>query len=280
MKKLIMNVCRAVVLLSACGGFIFASYSLTKSYLGYQNSDKAYEEINNMFMQSVNEEMEVVDSDDSQEEQETNNDGSSSEGKDLSYSQDNEKWVWDYDAMREYNPESLGFIRLNDSRIQYPIVQHEDNQYYLEHGSNRISNANGAIFVDARIQGGLDAKSCIIYGHDLLSGAMFADILNYGKTEWCDTHQVFDIYIGYRHYRYYVFASFRADALDREVYKFGFKDDNEYQTWINKCLSKSNYDYPIAKPTTADKTIMLSTCIDDETLRFVVCLVRGEEVVD
>lgn len=281
MKNKIFNVLRVMIVTVACGGFVYASYSLTKSYLGYQNADRAYEEINKMFYQTVDDDMEVVEEDDISQQQasDDNKNDSKDDANNLSFS-DDEKWVWNYNAMREYNPESLGFIRLEGSRIQYPIVQHEDNQYYLERGSNRISNGNGAIFVDARIQGGLDAKSCIIYGHDMLNGAMFADLLKYGTTEWCDNHQVFDIYIGYKHYRYYVFASFRADALDNDIYKVGFLDDNDYNAWIKRCMSKSNYKYPVEQPTAADKTMLLSTCIDDDTLRFVVALVRGEEVVD
>lgn len=271
MKKVIFNIFRTLILLAACAGFTYASYSLTKSYLGYQNADAAYTEINDMFLQT-----EVVVENESAEA-ETNSEGETVE---MGYTASVEKWVWDYDAMLEYNPESLGYIKLNDSRIQYPIVQNKDNNYYLERGSNRISNANGAIFVDARIQGGLDAQSCIVYGHDMLDGSMFAGLLDYSKKEFCESHQVFDMYIGHKHYRYYVFATFRADALDENIYKMGFEDNAEYAAWISRCYSKSNFRYDVEKPTTDDKTMLLSTCIDDETLRFVVALVRGEEVVD
>lgn len=271
MKKVIINIVRVASLLVACGVFTYASYSLMKSYLGYQNSNVAYDEINEMFMQTeVAVENETI-------EAETDASGQTIE---LGYAQQTEKWVWDYDAMREYNPESLGYIKLEDSRIQYPIVQHTDNDYYLERGFNRVKNSAGAIFVDARIQGGLDAKSCIIYGHDMLDGSMFADLIEFRDEEFRKNHRVFDVYIGYKHYRYYVFASFSVDARDEQVYKMGFKDNTEYATWINKCLSKSHFDYGVEKPTTDDKTIMLSTCIDDEFLRYVVVLVRGEEVVD
>lgn len=270
MRKILYNALRTVVLLAACIGFTYASYSLTKSYLGYQNADAAYEEINNMFLQTQ------ADEENETAEPETDDEGTVI---DIGYSQNVTKWVWDYQAMLEYNPESLGYIKLNDSRIQYPIVQHSDNDYYLNHGSNRIYNGNGAIFVDARIQGGLDARSCIVYGHDMLDGSMFAGLLDYSKEDFCKSHQVFDIYIGYRHYRYYVFASFRAEATDEDIYKMGFANDSDYASWISRCYSKSNYRYSVEKPTTSDKTILLSTCINDD-LRFVVALVRGEEVVD
>lgn len=271
MKKILFNILRVVVLVAACASFTYASYSLTKSYLGYQSAEAAYNEIDEMFMQT-----EAVAENETKEQQ-TDEEGKTVE---IGYSKDVKKWVWDYEAMLEYNPESLGYIKLEGSRIQYPIVQHSDNDYYLTRGSNRISNGNGAIFVDARIQGGLDARSCIVYGHNMLDGSMFADLMNYSKTDFCKSNQVFDVYVGYRHYRYYVFASFRADATDESIYKMGFADDSDYASWISRCYSKSNYRYKVEKPTTDDKTILLSTCIDDKDLRFVVALVRGEEVVD
>lgn len=277
MKKKIFNIFRGLVLFAACVGFTYASYSLTKSYLGYQNADAAYSEINDMFMQTQ--------ASDENKEVQTNESVNASKDEadssvEMGYSKDTKKWVWDYEAMLKYNSEALGYIKLNDSRIQYPIVQHSDNKYYLNHGSNRIFNGNGAIFVDSRIQGGLDAQSCIVYGHDMLDGSMFAGLLDYSKKDFCKNHQVFDIYIGYRHYRYYVFSSFTAKATDEKIYKMGFKDDADYQSWIDRCYEKSNYTYNTEKPTTDDKTILLSTCMDDHDSRFIVVLVRGEEVVD
>lgn len=273
MRKVMYNILRTIILLAACIGFTYASYSLTKSYLGYKNADEAYAEIDDMFLQTrVAEENEV-------QEQETETDAAG-EAVEIGYSTSVTKWVWDYEAMLEYNPESLGYIKLEDSRIQYPIVQHSDNDYYLKHGSNRIYNGNGSIFVDARIQGGLDARSCIVYGHDMMDGSMFAGLLDYSKESFCKSHQVFDIYIGYRHYRYYVFATFRANANDEKIYKMGFEDDKEYLDWINRCAGKSNYQYDVDRPTVEDKTMILSTCVDNNDTRFVVALVRGEEVVD
>lgn len=271
MKKNIYNVFRAIILFGACVGFTYASYNLTKSYLGYKNADAAYAEIDEMFLQPrVSEEDEIQETDTDDKE----------ETKEIGYSASVAEWVWDYEAMLEYNPEAIGYIKLEDSRIQYPILQHSDNDYYLNHGSNRIYNGNGAIFVDARIQGGLDARSSIVYGHDMMDGSMFAGLLKFRKDDFCKSHQVFDIYVGYKHYRYYVFASFVADANDEKIYKMGFQDDKEYSEWISRCMSKSGYKYDVEKPTTDDNTLLLSTCLDNDGGRYVVALVRGEEVVD
>ncbi len=283
MRNKIYNIVRAIVILSACVGFTYASYSLTKSYLGYKSADAAYEEIDNMFRQA---QLEDDDSEEDESEQatlesgevQTQNGGDSVD--DIGYEASVKEWVWDYDAMRKYNSEAVGYIKLNDSRIQYPICQHEDNEYYLTHGSNRAANGNGAIFIDARNQGGLDAKHCIIYGHDMMDGSMFAGLLQYANTKYCQSHRVFDIYVGYRHFRYYVFASFKGNAKDEDIYKMGFEDSEDYDKWVSRCMSKSAFDYGIDKPHYGDKTILLSTCMNDKYSRYIVTLVRGEEVVD
>jgi len=280
MANKIYNTVRTVVIIGACVGFTFASYRLTKSYLGYKSADAAYEEIDNMFLQAQNED----EAENESGEQATNEQGQLVEetnaSAELGYESTVKEWHWDYDAMRKYNAEAVGYIKLNDSRIQYPICQHSDNEYYLTHGSNRASNGNGAIFIDARIQGGLDADHCIIYGHDMMDGSMFAGLLQYANTKFCKTHKVFDIYVGYRHYRYYVFASFKGDAKDENIYKMGFEDEEDYDKWVTRCISKSAFNYGITKPKMGDKTILLSTCMNDKYSRYIVTLVRGEEVVD
>ena len=277
MKKIIINTIRIIVLIVACGYFTFASYNLTKSFLGYKNDDKVNDEINNIFMRAEDE----IDDEVETEENQTDKNKEKKDSNSIpGYNEKEKKWVWDFDAIKEFNPESVGYIKLNDSRIQYPIVQTDLNDYYLNHSFNRTTNGNGAIFVDSRIQGGLDSQSCIVYGHDMMDGSMFAGLLKYKDADFCKNHQVYDIYVGYRHYRYYVFSSFRIDAKDEEIYRFGFVDDQDYQGWIDKCKAKSTYNYEYGVPDTTKKTIMLSTCVNNYDLRHVVCLYRGEEVVD
>lgn len=256
----IYNIVRVFALAIAAGVLIYASYSLTNSYLGYKEDEVKYAEINEMFVQ-----------DDKKEEK--------TDSKKLDYSASDAKWVWDYKAMLEYNEESKGYIKLDGTRIQYPIMEHDDNDFYLHRGSDKISNGAGAIFLDYRTAG-LDGKMSILYGHNMLDGSMFKDIMNFRDSDFCKNHPTFDIYVGYRHYIYYVFSTFSVKNDDESVYKFGFEDDEEFSSWINHVYGKSSYKFECEKPDTSDKIIMLSTCIDDNGRRQVVCIYRGEEVVD
>lgn len=255
------SVVRIIALVVAAGVLIYSSYSLTDSYLNYKEDEAKYAEINQMFVQNSE------DEDNTEDE------------RDISYSSDENKWVWDYKAMLEYNDEAKGYIKLDGTRIQYPIVEHSDNDFYLRRGSDKISNGAGAIFLDYRTAG-LDGDMCIIYGHNMLDGSMFKDLMEFRKDDFCKKHQTFDVYVGYRHYIYYVFSTFSAKDVDENIYKWGFESDSDFQSWINRVYSKSSYKFDCKKPDTSDKIIMCSTCIDDNGNRQLVCMYRGEEIVD
>lgn len=260
----IYNLIRVLALAVAAGVLVYSSYSLTDSYLNYKEDEAKYAEINQMFVQENT-------NDDSEEK--------SSDEKDMSYSTDENKWVWDYKAMLEYNDEAKGYIKLDGTRIQYPIVEHSDNDFYLTRGSDKISNGAGALFLDYRTAG-LDGDMCILYGHNMLDGSMFKALMDFRKDEFCKKHQIFDVYVGYRHYIYYVFSTFSAKDVDENIYKWGFENDSDFQSWINRVYSKSSYKFDCEKPGISDKIIMCSTCIDDDGNRQLVCMYRGEEIVD
>ena len=258
MKKIsakTFNIIRIVVLCAAAIALIYASYSLTDSYLGYKEDEAKYAEIDKMFEQT--------------------NTGNTN----IDISSKSKKWSWDYKAMMKYNDESVGYIKLDNSRIQYPIVWHEDNKFYLTHGSDKVSNGAGSIFVDYRTAG-LNANGCIVYGHNMLDGSMFADLMKYRKKKFAASHKVFDLYIGYRHYKYYVFSAFSTKKTDESIYKFGFKSDADFLKWIAQMKSKSSYKFKTGTPGVKDKVILLSTCVDDYGNRQLVAIYRGEEVVD
>lgn len=264
------NIMRLCAFAVAGFAFAYAAYDLTDSYLDYISAEEKYSAIDEMFQQTQN----------ASQENATGENTQVAAGTSAEYEGTITKWVWDYNAMLQYNDESKGYIKLDGTRIQYPIVQHSDNKYYLLRGSDKISNGGGAIFIDSRCAGGLDARMSVVYGHNMLDGSMFKDLMNFSKEDFCRKNQTFDIYVGNRHYVYYVFSSFRTKADNEDIYKFGFKDDDDFTSWIDRVAGKSNYDYDCRKPDASDKILMCSTCVDNYGNRMVVCMFRGEEVVD
>ena len=98
------------------------------SYYEYKDDEAKYARINQMFVQQ----------DDSKNKDKTNN---------LNYSANKDEWKWDYKAMLDYNNEARGYIILEGTRIQYPIVEHDDNEFYLTRGADKISNGAGSLFL-------------------------------------------------------------------------------------------------------------------------------------
>lgn len=269
------NIVRVLVLITAGITLSYASYSLTESYLNYKDDEKKYASLNDMFIQDSNED----DSSNTKGDASDNNGSTGNKSDSLNYSANSKKWVWNYNAMLKYNDETKGYIKLDGTRIQYPIFEHSDNKYYLKHGADKIYNGAGAIFIDYRTAG-LEGDMCILYGHNMLDGSMFKEIMNFRNKDFCKKHPTFDIYIGYKHYVYYVFSVFSGKDIDEKIYQYGFENKSDFQSWIDRVYGKSTYKFNTGKPTTDDKIIMCSTCVDDYGNRQLVCMYRGEEVVD
>ena len=186
---------------------------------------------------------------------------------------------WDYDKLLDLCSDAVGYI-YQKGVMSYPIVQAEDNDKYLRTMMNGEYNVGGTIFVDARFPLGMEGKYSIVYGHNMYNASMFGTLPKYTEEEYYLEHPYFDIYIGYKHYRYYVFSAFVADA-DGFVYTFDL-NYGDYKPFYDRLRESGNYQTKFRELTEDDHVIVLSTCVDwhDYAYRNVVCLVRGEEVDD
>lgn len=262
-KYYIIEGIRKVIMISALCVFTYSAYELTNIYLDYQDGDEAYENMEEMF-----EIPNITGSD-------QNNDVS---GNRIDNSNAAAVWKYDYDALLNMNSDAVGWIK-QDNIISYPIVMGTDNEYYLTHNAAHRENKAGAIFVDYRVEGGLkDAQNCIIYGHDMLNNSMFGTLIKYGSKSYYNQHPTFDIYIGNKGYRYYVFATYETAEIG-DTYSYNFADNEEFQRYIDLCMSNRIYDTNAPAVTTDSKIVTLSTCTrGDQSKRFIVQLVRGEQI--
>lgn len=267
------KIIRYAVMIVALGVFMYSAYRLTLIYIESKESMEVYDEVKNMFIsdETVNEE--VTDE----------------QGVVISNNSGGSQFVWDYEKMLSYNSEAVGYIRQdNGDYIDNPILQHSDNDYYLNHLANNQVSSVGSIFVDYRITEGLEARNCIIYGHNM--GRRVNNIM-FGSLNWyyyCDddpdyykNHPTLDVYVGYRHYKYYIFAAYKTEAEGGWTYTYSFENDETFQKYINDCKERSIHDFPEAGEITAeDKIITLSTCCETDEKRMIVQAVRREEIND
>ena len=164
----------------------------------------------------------------------------------------------DLDALREVNPEVVGWIRVPNSKINYPIMQGEDNTYYLEHTWEGHENPGGSIFLESRNSPDFTDFNTIIYGHNMASGSMFGELYTF-RYQWHYNHNKY-VYIltddGV--FRYDIFSSYSAE-VDSATYGLSFYQWETRENFIAHALESSDIDTGIT-PALTDRIITLSTC--------------------
>lgn len=164
----------------------------------------------------------------------------------------------DFDALLAVNEEIIGWIVIPGTNISYPVCRHEDNQYYLEHTSNREPSLVGAIFSDYRIDMPFEEFNTILYGHRLLNQTMFSALKAYQDKEFRENHPYVYICTPNTIYVYEIYSAFRGDP-DGISYDVGIHTEEKKQSFIDYSLNCAEYDTGIT-PTTEDSFLTLSTC--------------------
>lgn len=158
----------------------------------------------------------------------------------------------------EINPEVIGWITINDTPINYPIMQHSDNQYYLNYDSSNSPSIYGSIYIDHRNNSNLDNKNTLIYGHNMNNGSMFHALVNYKEQGFFEKHPYIYVSNLYETFTYEVFAVYVVDA-DKETIGVHYENDIAFLDYITSCKARSiftkNMDF-----TATDQIITLVTC--------------------
>lgn len=163
-----------------------------------------------------------------------------------------------FDALKELNPEVVGWIYLPDTDINYPVTQTDNNDYYLSHLVDGTSNKNGTIFVDHQNSADFSDENTVLYGHHMKSGAMFASIMKYQGQSYYEKHPRGYIITENHAYLVEFFSGFTVRA-DSEVYALTFSDSETHTSWIKQCFESSDFSCDIGLKEN-DKTVTLSTC--------------------
>ena len=164
----------------------------------------------------------------------------------------------DFTALREVNSDVLGWIMIPGTPISYPLLQGEDNQYYLKHTWKKWSSAVGAIFLECQNSPDLSDFNTIVYGHRMNNGSMFASLKNYKKQSYWAAHPCVYITDDNGSHKYEIFAAYEVSTTGT-TYQLGFSGDASKQAFIDYCLAQSVIDTGIT-PTVYDRVLTLSTC--------------------
>lgn len=163
----------------------------------------------------------------------------------------------DFEALRQINPDVIGWIYIENTNINYPIVQGVDNDHYLHYLFDGTKNRAGSIFLDFRCSADLSDRHSIIYGHHLKNKTMFSRLMRYKKQSFYDEHTEILIVTPDAYYSLRVFSGYVADnhsgAWDLDL------SDEEHAQWIEALRKKSCFQTDYA-PSPGDAIVTLSTC--------------------
>lgn len=164
----------------------------------------------------------------------------------------------DFDALREINPDIVGWLYYESTNINYPIVQGSDNDYYLHITFEGTWAVGGTLFVDAVTEEPFRQFNTIVYGHHMQDHSMFGDIKNLKDTEYCKEHPQFELVTpeGKYHLRICAFLNQPADSA---IYTTNISDEEGKQQYIDIVKGLASY-ITSEEMTVDDRLVVLSTC--------------------
>lgn len=164
----------------------------------------------------------------------------------------------DFKALREKNPDTVGWLYVGSCGISYPIVQGEDNDYYMNHTFEGTVNSSGAIIMDYRDDKYLKDWNTFIYGHNMKNGSMFGSLKKLLKDETLyDSDPYIYVYLPGYIYRYKIFSYYK-DKPDSKMY-WTADTLQEYRQYIRDALSLSVRDLGV-ETSEENNMVTLVTC--------------------
>ncbi len=165
----------------------------------------------------------------------------------------------DFSKLKEVNNAIVGWIIIDGTQVNYPIVKGKDNSYYLNHSYDKSYNSYGSIFMDYRSNENFSDLNTFIYGHYTSNGSMFGELKKYMEESFYKEHPFFYILTPNGNYKVDVISAYTDDALSSS-YNAKFNDLNDYQRYIEKIRLKSRYSTDISVNYILDRTITLYSC--------------------
>lgn len=182
----------------------------------------------------------------------------------------------DLAALREENEDVIGWISIPGTKINYPLLQWTDNDFYLKHTWKQSENASGAIFMECQNAPDFSEFNTIIYGHNMINGTMFGSLHHYRNSSYWEKHPFVYIVNDEGVLRFDVFAVLSANTKSI-IYGLGIETDQRKTEFLRFAQDYSFVETGLT-PTVDDRILTLSTCTGaGHVNRWVVLSILNEE---
>lgn len=160
-----------------------------------------------------------------------------------------------FEAIRKKNIDTIGWIRVENTSIDYPIM-FKDNSSYLYNDYNGVYNFSGSIFLDESCNGNLE-NVILLHGHNMKDGTMFGSIKKFLNGS-IPKNSTIELYNGKEILEFEVFSMFYYD-VDKMLITTTFRDENSYKDYLQELASMGNSNID---PSYSKEVIVMSTCAD------------------
>ena len=241
-KKAILNLILYIILLSI---LIYSGIKIFKWYKDKTNNNKIVEQIKSTVIVEEN-----------------NEDGNEN------------GYTVDFNKLKEQNNETIAWLKINNTNVEYPVVKGTNNSFYLNHSFDKSKNSAGWIFADYKNKFDNTDKNIVIYGHNMRDGSMFGSMLNILDAKWYENEENTNITLYTENEKciYKVFSIYKIENEDYYI-KTEFKNDNEFEEFVKNLKKRSIKDFnvDISKD---DNILTLSTCANNNKYRIVLHAIK------
>lgn len=246
MKIFMKRLTPALIILLSAGSLFFAVWSLLDIEKKYQKGKETYRQIEKEYIKEPKE--------DPKGPQEDNPEA---------------RLTIDFEGLKAANPDIIGWIEVPGAGISYPLVQGNDNSYYLTHMSSGKYGIHGSIFMDCHNAPDFSGSNTIIYGHNMKDGTMFAALSEYQSPALYQQYPYFYIYLPDGVLKYQIFSCY-CGQIGSMGYTYAFPQKAAFQDFLDALQSYASYGTDIQAGIT-DHIVTLSTCVNtDRDYRYLI----------
>lgn len=168
--------------------------------------------------------------------------------------------------LKKINNDIIGWLEIPNTKINYPVLQGSDNEYYMNHNYKKEKSRNGSIFLTKDYNWEIPSSNLLIYGHNLNNGTMFQELLKYIDESYYKEHPKIRFTTVEDDSEYEIIAVLKSRVYyqsEKNVFRYYFfvnaKNEEEYNQFIQNAKKESLYDTNVTAKY-GDQLITLSTC--------------------
>lgn len=261
-KRIVYNLCLIILICIFLGSAVYLAYYFLQS----KKSEDAFEKLESMIDTPVAEDEVTY----------VATDGDAEPGLEF-VDVDGTSVQKSYVSLYRKNHDFIGWLSIEDTNIDYPVMQTpDDEEYYIHRDFYGEYSSAGTLFVDTESNVKKPSDNLLIYGHNMKTGKMFHDLLKYEKEDFYKNHKYIHFDTIYGNGTYEVIAAFRTEILTEDAQGFRYyrffdaEDETDFNQYVSGCKALTEYTIETGA-SYGDNLITLSTCAyHTENGRFVV----------